>query len=670
MLTSVALCALLLAADPAPADLTEQPALWTCGAEDWGPWFAECAGTDDPAPSGAGKYSVVLNYCQGAEHYFAFPKFRDANWDLSGADYLEFKVKFPKGMTHRGPNPIVYLRSQDGSFIRIRPKDRGSLFEKESDGEWQSVRVPLKDDPGWETFRWLNPSITKIDFFEVAFGGINTPKYAAHFVQIDDVRFTPEQPAYTPPNDQAADLDVLVIERTPTYEKYTGPEYDGINMMQCDNKDKKHYPDKGETVTYTAHVQNKGKAPAGATYVWLVDGKQVGEGTVDELQPRERAQFEYKWAWDPADHDITFKLTPTAEDYCPRNNELTVRNNAILWKHVIERGTLAEVEQKTNMIGSYSFEDWLQGQARFMNQLFAESKYDFAPNGITARVAIGRIEYVDDGEIGRRCPSGPFQIGEQDPGYDGGRGCTLRDTFWNTGEQGPTFLNFLNFQGRPDGAWLHEMSHQNGIIDDYQFITEPGDNKVNGVGFNYDNRGLMGGGDVSPHRNPDMLYSLYAPGDVFAYNFTKAKRRGYFGEYLYCMAKENTLVITGPDGKPVANAEISVYQTDGRVIDTTPEHAGKTDAQGRFPLKNRPVKTPGVTETGCALHDNPFGPIHVVGFNGVFLVVVKTPDGKELYGFCTVQDFNVAWAKGQKDQAEIPVSVKVQGDETWYMGRL
>jgi hypothetical protein len=286
-------------------------------------------------------------------------------------------------------------------------------------------------------------------------------------------------------------------------------------------------------------------------------------------------------------------------------------------------------------------------------------------------VAIGKIEYVDDGEIGRRCPYGPFQIGEQDSSVDGGRGCTLRDTFWNTGEQGPTFLNFLNFLGRPDGAWLHEMSHQNGLIDDYQFITEPEDNKVNGVGFNYDNRGLLGGGNISPHQNPDMLYSLYAPGDVFAYNFTKGKRRGYFGEYLYCMAKENTLVITGPDGKPVANAEIKVYQTDGRVIDTTPEHEGKTDAQGRFPLKNRPVPKPGVTETGCKLHDNPFGPIHVVGYNGVFLVTVKTPDGQEMYGFTTVMEFNIAWAKsGYGDKATIPVSVKPKGDETRYMGRL
>jgi hypothetical protein len=287
---------------------------------------------------------------------------------------------------------------------------------------------------------------------------------------------------------------------------------------------------------------------------------------------------------------------------------------------------------------------------------------------------IGKIEYVDDGDVERRCPSGPFQIGEQNPLYDGGRGTTMRDTFWNTSVQGPCFLNFLNFLGRPDGAWLHEMSHQNGIIDDYQFITAPEDNKINGVGFSYDQRGLMGGGDIGPHEATGMLYSLYSPGDVFGYNHTKGKRRGYFGEYLYCMAKENALVINGPDGKPVQGAQIKVYQSHiddkGRGIDGPPVHEGRTDGQGRFFLKNRKVKMAGTTETGCELRDNPFGPIHVVGFNGVFLVVVKTPDGKEMYGFTTIQEFNVAFAKGSKDKAVIPVSVKVKGDEKWYNGRL
>lgn len=648
------------AAGPA-ADLTETPELWTCGAQDWGPWYAMCAGTDDrPA---AGKWAIVLNYCSGAEHYFAFPKWRNADWDLSGAEYLEFKVKFPRGLTHRGPNPTVYLRSQDGPFVRIRPKDRRSLFERESDGEWQSVRVPLRADPEWETFRWLNPSLRDIDFFEIALGGVNTPKYAAHYVLIDDVRLGPEQPAYRPPNPDAADLDVLIIERDPKYERYHLPEYDGMTMGRCDNKDRKHYPDPGETVTFTARVQNKGRAPAGGTYAWILDGQEVGRGTVPELAPRAEARFEQTWAWDAGDHDLTFRVTPAAADYCRRNDALTIRTNAMMLKHVIERGTLAQVEQKVNLMGSYSFEDWLQGQVYFMNQLFAESKYDFAPDGITARVMVGKFEYVEDGHLRATCPVGPFQVGEQDITLDGGRGCTLLDTFWDISVQGPCFLNFLNFLGRPDDAWLHEVSHQIGVIDDYQFITEPEDNAVNGVGFTYARRGLMGGGEIWPHEDPGTLYSLYAPGDVHGLNVTKGKRRGYFGEYLYCLPKQCALVVLDGQRRPVADAAIRVYQTQGRKIDAVPEHEGRTDARGRFVLANRPVDTPGVTETGCELRPNPFGQIHVVGFNGVFLVVVQPADGPEQYGFTTVQEFNVAWSAGHKEAAEVPVVVKVRGDE-------
>lgn len=672
---ALALAAHAFAAAPAvtPSDYTEQPELWTCGAEDWGPWYAQCAGTPDrPA---AGKYSVVLNYCQGAEHYLAYPKFRNADWDLSNAEYLEFKVKMPKGQTFRGPNPVVYLRNYTG-FIRIRPKNRKSFLDKESDGEWLSIRVPLKADPDWETYNWMDTSIKHIDFFEIAFSGNNNSRYVSHDVQVDDVHFVGVQPTYTAPNTKAADLDVLVIERTPVYKKYTAPEYDGINgIMMCDNKDEKHQPAKGEIVTFTAHVQNKGKAPAGGSYVWILDGKEVGKGTIKELKTRETATFAYKWKWEQADHDISFKLTPSSEDYCARNNDLTVRTNAIQWIHVIERGTMAQVEEKTNMIGSYSFEDWLQSQVRYMNQLMPASTYDFAPKGVLSRVAIGKIEYVDDGEVGRRCSDGPYQIGEQNPFYDGGRGCTLRDTFWDNSEQGPTFLNFLNFVGRPDGAWLHEMSHQNGIIDLYQLITSPEDNKINGVGFRYENTGLMGAGNIAPHQNTDFLYNVYSPSEVFGYNYTYQKRRGYFGEYLYCMAQQNTLVLTGPDGKPVADADIKIYQTHigengERGFEATPVLEGKSDGQGRFLLKNRPVAKKGTTETGCELHDNPFGPIHVVGFNAVFLIIAKPANGPETYGFTTVPEFNIAFAKGNKEKADIPVDMKIKGNDKWYIGRL
>jgi hypothetical protein len=274
---------------------------------------------------------------------------------------------------------------------------------------------------------------------------------------------------------------------------------------------------------------------------------------------------------------------------------------------------------------------------------------------------VGKFEYVDDKYLKSICPVGPFQIGEQDFTLDGGRGCTSEDDPWNSGAGAPCFLNFI---GRPDDAWLHELGHQIGLIDDYQSITEPGDNKVNGVGYIYRNRGIMGGGEISPHESPGTLYSYYSPSNVHGLNVTKGRRRGYFGEYLYCVPEQCALRILDEEGNPVGDAEIELYQTDQRIIDKTPEHKGKTDSDGIFGLKNRPADHV-ITETGCEQRDNPFGPIHVVGFNNVFLVTVKKDD-VEKYAFVTVYDFNFAWMSGFKKKATIPLVVKEKKDETHY----
>ncbi|GMV36316.1 MAG: hypothetical protein AMXMBFR61_08240 [Fimbriimonadales bacterium] len=647
-------------------DYTETPDLWSCGVQDWGPNEARLYPVTDDAP--VGKYALALNYNYGYEHYAVLPKWRNAGWDLRATDYVEFRVKVAADTQWRGPNPTLYLRSNDGSFVRIRPSDRRSLLVDAAGKGWQTIRVPLAESPEWERVVWLGGSLRRVDFVELAFVG-GGPGGAAHSVLIDGVRFGPAMLPYTPPNEQAGDLDVLIIERTPRYERYQVTDYrptkedPNVEVGHAVNKGRKHYPDNGEPVTFTARVQNKGQQALGGSYQWLLDGRPVASGKLQRMEPRKTTHYTWKWRWDPADHDITFRLQPDGEDYCPRNNELTIRNNALMLKFMIERGLIARMESKVNMTGSYSCEDWLQGQIRFMNQLFENSVYEFAPKGIEQRVAVGLFEYVEDGYL-PTLGAGPYKVGELDISCDGGRGCTALDDPWKSGAGAPAFLNFI---GRPDDAWLHELSHQIGVIDDYQFITEPEDNLVNGVGFTYRNRGLMGGGEISPHPYLGTLYSLYSPSNVHGLNATKGKRRGYFGEYLYQIPKQCSLRLLEEDGKPVADAEIKVYQTSQRKIDTIPEHEGRTDARGLFPLANRPAG-PHTTETGCTLSDNPFGPIHVVGFNGVFLVTVKQGD-RELYGFTSVPEFNIEYAKGNRERAVIPVYVKRKGEERHYYGR-
>ncbi len=671
----------IAAEDKPPADYTETPAVWTCG--NVGPKVATCypsKGRDI-----VGDHTVVLNYTSWREHYFAFPKFRNARWDLSKTESLEVRIKPQKGTGWRGSNPVLYLRDRDGGFIRIRPADRRSLLDGQ-DGEWVTVRFPLHEKEGWDVFTWMDGSLEHVDWFEVSVRGGTDPDAAAHHVVIDGVRFLPDQLPYTPPDENLPDLDVLWIERDPKYERYELPEYEkskidpNVTLGFCANKDKKHYPDKGEIVTWTAHIQNKAHARVGSSdpqklggrYEWILDGKVVAKGNIPDLKRREKHNVTWQWPWDPADHDLTFRIIPGGEDLCDYNNALTIRTNALILKHMIERGAIAQMELKFNMLGSRSAEDYLQGQVRYMNQIMERSKYSFAPDGITQRVMIGIIEYVEDYEC-VELGWGPYKVGEFDLLADGGRGVSALPNPWNSGG---AMWEFHACAGRPDGAWLHELSHQIGVIDDYQLITTAEDNLVNGVGFNYRNRGIMGGGNVSPHENPgEDLYGYYSPSDVQGLNATKGKRRGYFGEYLYQIPKNNTLIILDENGDPIPNAHITLYQTGwiqtedggrkGRVIDDVPEHEGRTDANGYYPLKNRPADHH-ITETGCEQRDNPFGPIHVVGFNSVMLIIVKK-SGVERYGFITVPDLNFTHAASNTEYAELPVTVKVKGDEREYL---
>lgn len=644
-------------------DYTELP-YWSCGAKE----YVHLA-TLEPIKNDD-KQVLSLNHSAGSAHYATFPEFRNADWDLSQTEYFELQVKPQEGLNLSGINPTLYLWNRDGSCIRIRPAEGCPVIKNDMPGKWQTIKIPIKEAAGWDYVYFMSPSIEHIDYFEIHFEGVGLPEGAAHHVLIDGVTFGPTPLPYTPPNVEAGNLDVLIIERNPKYERYDMTDGvppvgwpEGVPFQACKNIAAKHQPDEGETVTFTAYVQNKGKSPLGGKFVWTMDGKEVAKGELPVLKPKDKVSFEWQWAWDPADHDLSFKVIPDGEDYCDLNNKLTIRTNALMYKFMIERGALSWMETKRNMYGTLSCEDWIQGQLRYMNRLFEMSSYDFAPDGITQRVMAGKFEYVEDGEM-VALGEGPFRVGETDITVDGGRGLTAFDNPWGRGSGG--IYEYLNHIGGPDDAWLHELAHQIGVIDDYQIIMPAENNKVNGVGFTFASKGIMGGGFIHPHPSLQRLYGPWSRSNVQGLNATKGKRRGYFGEYLFQVPDNCTLQITDESGKPITDAEVKVYQTQDRVIERTPVHEGVADANGLVPLKNRKVAASFTTETGITLHDNPFGEIHVVGFNGLFLVIVHK-NGKELYGFTTIMDFNTAYAAGQAENAEIPVTVKEKGDETIYL---
>src|SRR3972149_5967987 len=87
---------------------------------------------------------------------------------------------------------------------------------------------------------------------------------------------------------------------------------------------------------------------------------------------------------------------------------------------------------------------------------------------------------------------------------------------------------------------------------------EPFNNKINGKGYSQEGLfkkiGIMTGGQIGNNTPP-----AYADIDVVGMNATYGKRRGHFGEYLYNLPEKNALMLS-VDGKPVAGADVSIYQ--------------------------------------------------------------------------------------------------------------
>src|SRR5712691_11827429 len=86
------------------------------------------------------------------------------------------------------------------------------------------------------------------------------------------------------------DLDVTYIERTPRYARYVldytlmpGDPF-RVPRLCAGTENDKHEPDPGETITYTAHIKNKGGASSvQAGFVWTVNGTVVDQGVSGPL---------------------------------------------------------------------------------------------------------------------------------------------------------------------------------------------------------------------------------------------------------------------------------------------------------------------------------------------------------------------------------------------------
>ena len=121
------------------------------------------------------------------------------------------------------------------------------------------------------------------------------------------------------------DLEVTYIERNPKYKSYQGRvQYGGKTFtddytpyyatyaygLSGQTPATKRWPDPGETVTFTAHVYNRGDTTVTSfAYEWRLDDAVIGSGTYSTaMAPGDFATLDRTWSWSWGLHRIKFAI--------------------------------------------------------------------------------------------------------------------------------------------------------------------------------------------------------------------------------------------------------------------------------------------------------------------------------------------------------------------------
>lgn len=423
----------------------------------------------------------------------------------------------------------------------------------------------------------------------------------------------------------------------------------------------------GDRVTLTAHVRNVGFTAAEPfEVVWSIDGEEVHrEKRTASLEEMEVATFDYTYEWAKDHPYVTVRLETGQDEIATINNELTDPMWGFAYTFIVSKPRAWAWHEHRSAYGTFSFDDFYQWHVQIMNLLFEHSRYPAVPEGPRARVRLDRILYVDN----------PAQAQEdlfRDDGirYDQG-GWTWNDSpeELKSKQVAPPSHEWRN---QTEWSLPHELGHQLGLIDWYNFDTQG----IEGHPCSWPDNGKY----VSHFQ--DMPYQmmhwhgpqLFGEVDAAYLDMTWDKPRGYFGDHVWAIPAECFLRVIDVNGDAVAGARVEVFQRgvqidkDGPVdvqqgvkfrpviedgnfgVPMPPEPVimGETDNDGVLRLPNRPT-TPCKTLNGFRRQPNPFGNMNVVGQRGVMFVKVTKPDGSSPQFFSIdLFNYNVAWFRGQK----------------------
>ncbi|MBN1543178.1 T9SS type A sorting domain-containing protein [candidate division KSB1 bacterium] len=459
-----------------------------------------------------------------------------------------------------------------------------------------------------------------------------------------------------PPTTDKPDPSVLFISRSPKYPRFSVIyEPGGYNPARDPRTvNQKNYPDAGELMTYTATFQNKGGVTALPFIVeWSVDSLVVRSKEHASLQPGQKDRSSIQQPWSGLSQMITCRLISDDDQVTSANDRVSVRSDALSFHFHVEERIKALFDSHENPVGSYSFEDWGRYHLDHLNRYIQIADY---PQGSLVQlesVFLDTVSYYENG----RLPAGGTHAPDN----------VLWDGQWGFTGDDDAYAYFkkivLEKEFGTDWALLHELGHQLGLIDLYNQ-----DVHLNQVQVIEPRTGAQI--PLTPiawevvyysSRQKALMHSNYRAGfsdhSAGALARNRGKRRGFFGDYLADIPAENALLIRNPDGTPVADAEVWVYQKQDNVIPDKAKFKGRSDAEGifYFPHQTAPEFHPDL------IASNPFSTVfsdapHVVGTNATLLLRIALPE-KVAYEFMDICDFNVAYWRGDIASAQYTLPI-------------
>jgi hypothetical protein len=424
-------------------------------------------------------------------------------------------------------------------------------------------------------------------------------------------------------------------KRTVTKEEF-------IRLTKCK-------PAAGDKVTFTAHVRNNGYEPSPATtYCLYIDDKVVAKGKIKPLQPDEEQAIPYQWTYQDGEHAISCEVDPQdrIKEICETNNRLSDPT----WGIGLTIRTFDQVNYKAfrsapNLWGSYSFEDWCQAHIQEWRKAFREAIYPATPEGILQGIRFdGIFTSAEDPamtELRQATKDSITRFGRdlakikpQDMESLEKDGCNWRIN-WRL-EDIPNYAKAI------DRGLIHELCHQCGIIDLYQFglnlpsvlVTDPNGHFLwNAEGCYHQFGDLMAVYGVNIE-NPLQQHGLFLEHTAAAFNSEIGKPRWGFGLMMFDVPKQNVLRILDNQGDPIPNASVKLWQQqiETRLVGRIPPKVGTTDSSGEWDLGAHPIDK-----------------IHVVGTNGIMLIGIEAYGQWEFHTL-VISEMNIAYWRGAKDR--------------------